>query len=177
MIWIALFRGINVGGNNILPMKELVAVLEELGLANVRTYIQSGNAVFQSTRKSVARLRQSISGAVAERFGFRPEVLLLRSDQLGEMIDANPFAASHPSRLHMLVMQAAPANPDLEAIEALRAATEDFRLVDAVAYLHAPDGIGRSKLAAKLERLLGEPGTGRNLRTMARLREMAEAAT
>ncbi|MCB0093014.1 MAG: DUF1697 domain-containing protein, partial [Caldilineaceae bacterium] len=73
--YIALLRGINVGGNNKLPMKELAALLDGLGLQNVKTYIQSGNVVFQSERADVAALSQEISAAIGQSHGFTPAIL------------------------------------------------------------------------------------------------------
>ena len=76
--YIALFRGINVGGNNVLPMKELVARLESIGAQNVKTYIQSGNAVFQSQETNASLLQNKISAAIKKSHGFEPQVFLLK---------------------------------------------------------------------------------------------------
>jgi uncharacterized protein (DUF1697 family) len=174
-IFAALFRGINVGGSNILPMKELAALLQDLGCGNVRTYIQSGNAVFRHKEPRASRLVASIREAIGASHGFEPEVLLLSVDKLERAVSSNPFpdAESEPSRLHLSFLAATPESPDLDLIEALRADTEGFALKDDVAYLHAPDGIGRSKLAARMERALGVVATGRNWRTVSKILEMA----
>jgi uncharacterized protein (DUF1697 family) len=172
-----LFRGINVGGRNILPMKDLAALLQNLGCGNVRTYIQSGNAVFRHQERSASRLAASIREAVRASHDFEPEVLLLSADKLERALSSNPFpeAESEPSRLHLFFLAAAPESPDLDLIEALRADTERFALTDDVAYLHAPDGIGRSKLAARMERALGVAATARNWRTVGKILEMAQS--
>ncbi|MRR52842.1 MAG: DUF1697 domain-containing protein, partial [Rhodocyclaceae bacterium] len=88
---IALFRGINVGGNASLPMKELVGILQDLGCQNVRTYIQSGNAVFDSAAGDPAALVSRIAAAIQQRRGFAPHVLLLRLAQLEQAMAQNPF--------------------------------------------------------------------------------------
>jgi len=75
--WIALFRGINVGGHRRLPMKELKAELENLGLTDVRTYIQCGNVLFRSAESDAAALSETIASAVEKSHGFRSEVLVL----------------------------------------------------------------------------------------------------
>lgn len=175
--WIALFRGINVGGNNILPMKDLTALLQNLGCGNVRTYIQSGNAVFRHQARSASRLAANIREKIRASHGFEPEVLLLTADKLEQAVDSNPFpeAESEPSRLHLSFLSAAPESPDLDLIESLRADTEKFALKDDIAYFHAPDGIGRSKLAARMERALGVTATGRNWRTVDKILEMARS--
>ena len=178
-VYIALFRGINVGGKNLLPMKELVAVLEGLGARDVTTYIQSGNAVFVSSAKDTARLSQSVSREVGKRRGFEPRVLLLTADDLARATRKNPFpeAATNPKALHAGFLASKPVKPNLKALESLRSGSERFRLIDRVFYLHAPDGIGRSKLASNAERLLGVPMTDRNWRTVCRLLEMAQQAS
>ncbi len=175
--WIALFRGINVGGRNLLPMKELSRDLGALGLEDVRTYIQSGNVVFRSARSDSAALSAGIATRVEESHGFRPHVLLLTAGQLDAAIEANPFpeAEAEPKTLHLFFLAAPPATPDLEALERAKAPAERFQLTDPVFYLHAPGGIGRSKLAANAEKLLGVPATARNWRTVQKLRQMAQA--
>ncbi len=175
--WIALLRGINVSGKNLLPMKELVADLESLGYENVRTYIQSGNAIFESPARSGARLGDAISEAIESRHGFRPPVLVLSRRDLAQAIDANPFpeAEDDPKSVHLLFLAERPPRPDLAALEALRAASERFELEGKVMYLHAPEGIARSKLAARAEKTLGVDGTGRNWRTVRKLEALADA--
>jgi uncharacterized protein (DUF1697 family) len=174
--YIALFRGINVGGRNSLPMKELVTILEELGCQNVRTYIQSGNAVFESDTDDISRLSKSISSSVEKRRGFAPHVLLLTLKELEKAIANNPFPEGRedPKALHVGFLASAPRQPDLKKLESLRGEKERFRLVDDIFYLHAPDGIGRSKLAASTEKLLGVPMTDRNWRTVLKLLDMAK---
>src|SRR5262245_45867607 len=175
-IYVALFRGVNVGGRNTLPMKELVSVLGDLGARNVKTYIQSGNAVFVSPEKDDLGLANSISREIKKRRGFEPRVLLLGLEDLELATRKNPFpeAAADPKTLHAGFLASPPEKPNLDALEGLRIASERFQLIDKVFYLHAPDGIGRSKLAANSERLLGAPMTDRNWRTVLKILEMAQ---
>ena len=173
--YIALFRGINVGGSNILPMKELVARLQSLGCEKVRTYIQSGNAVFRHAEHSPPRLSARIRAAIRDSHGFAPDVLILTVDRLERAVRSNPYpdAEAEPSKLHLFFLAAVPDNPDIESLEKMRAESERFVLKTDVAYLHAPDGIGRSRLAARLEKALGVSGTGRNWRSVCKILEMA----
>ncbi len=175
---IALLRGINVGGNNKLPMADLTDLLAELGLRHIQTYIQSGNVLFQSGDPDLARLADQISRLVGERCGFTPSVLLLTVPALTAAAARNPFpaAAAEPKSLHLYFLAATPENPDLAGMESIKAPTEQFRLIGDVLYLHAPDGIGRSKLAAKAEKLLGVAATARNWRTVSKLLDMAGQA-
>ncbi len=175
--YIALLRGVNVGGKNLLPMKDLAAILEELGSTNVQTYIQSGNVVFRNKATGAARLSQTIAAEIERAHGFLPHVLLLSPAELQRAIAANPFpeADSEPKSLHLFFTDAAPAKPDLKTLQALKSKSERFRLVGRVFYLHAPEGIGRSKLAARVEKALGAAATARNWRTVRKIAEMAAA--
>ncbi len=174
--YIALLRGINVGGANILPMKELASVLECMGLENVHTYIQSGNVVFQSTTTDANQLSQAIRTAVGESHGLAPEVLVLSIDDLHEAIAFCPFTKGDPDpkTLHLFFLASIPTDPDLDRLDEIRSTSERFQLAGLVFYLHAPEGIGRSKLAANVERAIGVTGTGRNWRTVTKLMSMAE---
>jgi uncharacterized protein (DUF1697 family) len=173
-IYIALFRGINVGGTNVLPMKDLVALLEDIGSQNVKTYIQSGNAVFQNKEENASLLSNKIRAAIKESHGFEPQVLLLTPEEMARAIEANPFpeAESEPKTLHLHFLASMPKNPDLGALESIKSDRERFALKDKVFYLHATDGIGRSKLAANTEKLLGVAITSRNWRTVCKVMTM-----
>jgi len=173
-IWIALFRGINVGGNNLLPMAKLKVDLETIGLSNIRTYIQSGNVVFDASIEADASLCEKITELVKKKYGFSPQVLILSGKQLLTAIESNPFpkAVTDPSKLHFSFLAEAPTKPDLTALEIKKTATEKYKLIDQVFYLHAPDGIGRSKLAANVEKHLGVVATARNYRTVEKLLAM-----
>lgn len=176
-IFIALFRGINVGGKNSLPMKKLVDILQALGCRNVKTYIQSGNAVFQSREKDASRLSAKIGVEIKKRLGFQPGVFLLELEEIERAIKKNPFpeVEGDPTTLHVGFLVSAPDNPDLKALQSLKKESERFHLLNNVFYLHAPEGIGRSKLAANAERLLGVSMTDRNWRTVCKIRGMAQA--
>ena len=173
--YIALFRAINVGGRNKLPMKELVVLLQKLGCGDVRTYIQSGNVVLTSAEKSPERLSVEISRKVKARFGFDPTMKILDARELETAISKNPFpeAAETPEYLHAGFLLRKPVKPDLQKLESLKQNGERFQLKDKIFYLHAPKGIGRSKLAASSEKLLGVPMTDRNWRTVCKIRDMA----
>ena len=174
--YILLLRGINVGGKNKLPMKDLVATLEKVGCRDVATYIQSGNAVFRSGEQDAPLLADRIRAEIGERHGFEPRVLLLGSDELRRMMRSNPFpeAESEPKRLHLYFLAAPPERPDLDALEEIKGDHERFVLDDGVFYLHAPNGIGRSRLAAGVEKLLGVPATARNWSTVSKVMELAK---
>lgn len=172
---VAFLRGINVGGHNRLPMKDLIAAIERVGGHGVRTYIQSGNAVFESSKKDLARLSEQLASEIEKERGFKPHVLILELDAVADAIEENPFpeAEAEPKNLHLGFLSSVPQSPNLEKLEDIRKQNERFRLVGSVFYLYAPDGVGRSRLAAASEKLLGVPMTDRNWNTVCKMREMA----
>ncbi len=169
-VQVALLRGINVGGKNILPMQDLREILGELGCESVATYIQSGNVIFESKQKSDG-LAKRISKAIEKRFEFEPSVLVISATTFEGIADANPYTAkaAEPKHVHTMFL-AGPANDaDLKRMHERKSSTEEFTLTDEAVYLHAPDGIARSKLANEMERHLGVSATGRNGNTVDKL--------
>jgi uncharacterized protein (DUF1697 family) len=173
--FVVLLRGINVGGKNMLPMKELAGILKDAGAHNARTCLQSGNAVFQSSARDRAKLAKKLTAEIKKRRGFEPRILMLELDELERAIAQNPFpeAEADPASLHLGFLASVPTSPDLDKLESLRKRSERFRLIDSVFYLHAPEGIGRSKLAAHSEKSLGVAMTDRNWRSVCKILEMA----
>ena len=173
---IALFRGINVGGKNLLPMKQLVSLMEDIGCQDIKTYIQSGNAVFRSKESRTSRLTGKISSAIKKQHGFEPHILLLEVADIEKAISGNPFpeATSDPKSLHVGFLYSTPRKPDIQTLETLRKKTERFLFKDGLFYLHAPEGVGRSKLAASAEKQIGVLMTGRNWRTLCKIKDMVE---
>ncbi len=172
--YIALFRGINVGGTGILPMKDLTAILESLGCAEVKTYIQSGNVVFKRKQIHADKFAKEISDKVLESRGFAPKVLLLEISELEKAIKNNPFNTDGGKSLHFFFLEAKPTNPDMAKIESVKGNSEKYKLTETVFYLYAPDGVGRSKLAAIVEKCLGVPATARNWNTVSKLISMVK---
>jgi uncharacterized protein (DUF1697 family) len=173
-IRVALLRGVNVGGNNKLPMAEFRDLLTGLGFGDVASYIQSGNAVFraQGTAQEPAMM---IRAAIDDRFGFETDVFVLSRDELETALVQNPFAqaGAEPTRLHIFFLQNA-TKPDMDALQAAAKSGEEFRLSGKVFWFYTPNGMGRSALAAKLPRFFDTPITGRNLRTCQKLLSLAQ---
>ena len=169
---VALLRGINVGGAGKLPMAELREIVAGLGHDEARTYIQSGNVVFRSEGSDPQAMAEELQAAIRDATGLDPEVHVRSLDELARVVDANPFTerASDPTQLHVtfLTDQPAPVDLDPSAFE-----PEAWAPGDRVTYLYLPDGIGRSKLAARLARGAGATGTARNWRTVTTILEMA----
>lgn len=167
--YIALFRGINIGGHNKIPMKALTALLEDLGCRNVSTYIQSGNVIFSTVKRNHEKLVSDIRQTILMSYGFSPEVILLTEQELKTAIANNPFPTDSGKALHFLFLGAQPVKPDLNHLNEIKTGTEAFKLIDRVFYLYTPDGVARSKLAGNAEKSLGVTTTGRNWNTVSRL--------
>lgn len=163
---ILLLRGVNVGGKSVLPMAGLREVLAGQGLIGVKTHIQSGNAVFRDPIGAVD-LAERITVAIESGYGFRPKAMMLEVAVLLDVLAANPFAlagAENGAAVHIGFLAAPALHADLDRLRALAAKDEAFHLTEAAFYLHAPSGIGRSKLAAAAEKTLGVAMTLRNQR-------------
>jgi len=178
---VALLRGINVGGHNKVAMSDLRDVATSLGLADVVTYIQSGNVAFRTDETDSARLAQALAGAIAERLDVRPSVVVLSRDQLARVIEDNPFQEeTDHRRLHAIFGRQLTDQDGLSTVAEARRRTGDpgsrdqARVVGSTVYLHTPDGFAGSKLAAELTRPRGRltrdaVGTARNWATVMRL--------
>jgi uncharacterized protein (DUF1697 family) len=164
--WIALLRGINVGGKHIVPMKELVKLLEENGFSNVETYIQSGNVVF----KRSARPKDEIGRLIEKKFGFKPSVFILSTADLKKAVTNNPFQSNKGKTIHFFFLKEVPVSINYELLDTLKSESEEYKLIEKVFYLYAPDGIGRSKLVEKIGKAFPNVTiTARNLNTINKL--------
>ena len=170
---VCFLRGVNVGGRHLLPMQDLGDILQRLGCTDIATYIQSGNVVFRHDESDAGKLETLIGQGVQSRFGFKPRVLVMSVEDFEAAVAANPYMDA--KTVHVCFLSARPAAPDLRTLGTHKSPREEFALIDKVFYLHAPDGIGRSKLAANIEKLLGVPATSRNWRTAQKVLQMARS--
>ena len=174
---IALLRAVNVGGRK-LPMAELRALCGELGWEDVRTYIQSGNLVFTAPGKAEAQ-ETKLEEAIREKFGMDVPVMVRTASQWADYIAANPFAKvanDEPNRLQLLISKEAPKSDAAEKLMERAQAGEAVKAAGGALWFHFPEGVGTSKLTPSLiDKAAGSPSTGRNWRTVLKLRELAEA--
>ncbi|MFI6685487.1 DUF1697 domain-containing protein [Streptomyces sp. NPDC050485] len=178
----ALLRGINVGGNKKVPMPELRKVLGELGHGAVKTYLNSGNAVFSSTSDDPDALAAELEAAIEEHFGFRVACMVRSGPYLRAVIDACPFPADELEgrQLHATFFSGPPVTAErFASIDPADYLPEEFRLGDQVLYLYTPEGLGTSKLGPALFRptlLKGVEATSRNWNTVKALAQLTDAA-
>ena len=175
--WIALLRGINIGGHNKLPMKRLREILGACGFADPTTYIQSGNCVFRSETANAATIGKRIADGIAAEFGFRPSVFALTREEFEAAIAGNPFAGrvDDPKFIHLFFLAEPVRALDEAAMRKLAAPGDDFALAGKLFYLLTPAGVGRSKLVEKLGKFLPVDMTGRNLRSVMKIADLARS--
>ncbi len=176
---ISLLRAVNVTGYNKVKMDALRELYESLGLRGAQTYIQSGNVVFKTDAKDLARLQKRIQDAIEKSYGFRPGVVLRSSAELKDIIRRNPFAKRSGIEPNKLVVSFLTGEPDAESkqkIAQIKVGPEELVLDGRELYIYYAGGIGSSKLTpAVIERALKVSGTARNWNTVTKLLEMAEA--
>jgi uncharacterized protein (DUF1697 family) len=189
--FIALLRGINVGGHNRVPMAELRSLCESLGLHDVRTWIQSGNIVFRADSSAdssgsdvapatAADLELQLERAILDRFDLAVTVVVRSADEWLRYLPANPFPDASeraPNRVMLLLSKRTPNGSAARTLQERAADGERVALAGTALWIHFPEGSGRSKIAAPslLERVVGSPVTSRNWRTVVKLAGMIEA--
>lgn len=177
---VALLRGINVGGNNKVPMKDLRALVASLGYGDVETYIQSGNVVL-SSEADAEDIRVCVERAVAEKMGVSCPVVVVTREELARVVAGNPFQVDDDRRLHAVFRSSPFGADDLEAVDTAvararaKGSRDEVSIADKTMYLWTPDGFGRSELAAQLSRAAMAGGTARNWATVSRLMEMLDS--
>ena len=174
--YVALLRGINVGGKNKLPMKDLAELFREAGCEDVRTYIQSGNVLFRPGTAPVDAIPSLISASIQDRFGYRVPVVTRTAGELRAVVEANPFAeaGAEADKLLVLFLADSPDPDHVEALDPNRSPGDEFKVVGREVFLHCPNGFARSKLTnSYFDSALSTTSTGRNWRTVSKLLELA----
>lgn len=167
--FVAFLRGINVGGHRKVPMAELRTICPG---TDVQSYIASGNLTFEAEGDSHEHAT-SLAARIKETFGFDVPVLVLDENQMRAVLATCPFPQDAGKLVHAYLCYGPPAL-DQAGVATLKAPTEQITVIDRTVWLYAPDGFGRSKLAAKFERLIGVEATARNLNTMIKMVDMLD---
>jgi uncharacterized protein (DUF1697 family) len=169
---LALLRGINVGGKHKLPMRDLAGMFEDAGCRNVRTFIQSGNVIFDATSSVLNGLAGVIASRIEEQFGHKVPVILRTAQELREVASNNPYPGAEDN-LHVMFLADRPSAAKIAALDPNRSAPDEFIVRGREIYLHLPNGVRDTKLTnAWFDSKLGTVSTGRNWRTVAKLLAM-----
>ncbi|MGH3056078.1 MAG: DUF1697 domain-containing protein [Gaiellaceae bacterium] len=178
--YIAMLRGINIGPSKRVEMARLRKVLERAGFKRVRTYIQSGNVVFNARKNTAAGLAEKIEKAMVAEFGFGALVMIRTEQEMSHALGNNPFvkeSGKDPAKVHVCFLSETPAAEAVKALHALGTKVERVKCAGNEVYVYHLDGLGKAKVLnhGVLERILAVKVTMRNWNTSSKLREMAES--
>jgi uncharacterized protein (DUF1697 family) len=176
-IYIAMLRGINVSGHKIIKMERLRAMFEGMGFGGVKTYVQSGNVIFE-TDEPAARLSEKIQKRILKDFGFDVPVLTKSAKEMAEIVKCNPFAKDKgldETKWHVTFLADDPPKNAEELLQPLAAGKEQVRIVGRAVYLYCPNGYSNTKLTnTTIEKKLSCGATTRTWNTTKMLLGMAE---
>ncbi len=176
--YVALLRGINVGGKHILPMKHLSGIFNDAKCGDVQTYIQSGNVIFSAPAGGVEKIPQLIARNIESQFGFPVPVILRSSDEIARVLRDNLFLkAGAPEKLLSVYFLAdAPTKSAVAELDPKRSTPDEYRVVGREIYMHLPNGMGRSKLtSAYFDSQLSTVATARNWATVTKISEIMQS--
>jgi uncharacterized protein (DUF1697 family) len=177
--YVALLRGINVGGHKRISMADLRDLLTRMGLADVRSLLQSGNLVFGANGRTATQLERLLEAEAEKRLGLQTDFFVRTAKEWKNVVAHNPFpkeAASDPGHLVMMFLKDTPSVTGVKALQAAITGREVVRAAGKHLYIVYPDGIGRSRLTnAVIDKQLGTRGTGRNWNTVLKLAAVATA--
>lgn len=174
---ISMLRGVNLGPHNRIKMDALREMYQSLRLEDPRTYVQSGNVIFQTNEKDLVKLATKIQKAIEKTFGCSPAVVLRTKDELKKVIAANPFARRdfHPGKILVTFLAGDPAREAKTALTTFDKYPEEVHLKGRELYIYFPNGAGRSKLPwSQVEKYLGITGTARNWNSVTQMLAIAE---
>lgn len=176
-IYIALLRGINVSGRNIIKMDALKIMFSDLGFENIQTYIQSGNVIFTSNiNKSKAEIAKIVSDKINEIFQLQIPTLIIESTELKQYLNQLPFSDYEEKNVYLTFLNQKIKNTDLSKIHERKSETERIKIDQEVIYLDCPNGYGNTKLSnAYFESQLKVLCTTRNLKTCKSLLKISES--
>ena len=173
-----MLRAVNLASHNRIKMDALCSLCTSLKLRGPQTYVQSGNVVFGTNERNLAKVSKQIGDGIEREFGFRTEVIVRTTAEMRDVVARNPFAKRRgiePGKLLVVFFSGEPGPGARDKILGVKAEAEELHLDGRELYIYFPNGQGRSKVStASIERMLKTPGTGRNWNSVTKLLEMAE---
>ncbi len=173
MTYLALLRGINVGGKASMPMRELSAIFATLGATDIRTYIQSGNVIFAAPDPEA--VVAAVTAEIATRFGYPGRIVLRSADELRDAWTHNPFPTpgARTAPLHVYFLADQPSAAAVKALDPDRSPGDTFSVRKREIFLHLPNGMAQTKLTnAYFDAKLKTVSTARNWNTVGKLVEL-----
>ena len=176
--YIALLRGINVSGHNKIKMADLKQLFLGLNFQNIRTYIQSGNVLFQSKEKSKTKIAVTISEAIKNKFGYDIKIVVITKNDIKTVFSSNPFLKNRTPDITKLCVTFLSNNPNTDGLDQLEEiankSEDEFKINGKFVYLHCPSSFAKTKLTNNLfERKLKVDATSRNWKTITKLVELS----
>jgi uncharacterized protein (DUF1697 family) len=175
---VSLLRSVNVGGNHKIKMHALRALYQTLKLRDAQTCVQSGNVVFRTEEPDLVLLAARIERAIERNFGFHAAVMVRNTSQLRDVVRRNPFSSRRgidPAKLVVIFLAADPGREIRETLGRMKINPEELSIEGRELYIYFPNGMGRSKLPALIDKTLSKSGTARNWNTVTKLLEVAES--
>ena len=178
-IVLSMLRGINVSGQKKVPMVQLKKLYEDLGFTSVRTYIQSGNVLFEAGEIEHRLLPEMINTKIQEVFGFDVQIIIRTRAEMEQAIWKNPYVSEQdadPGKLYVTFLAEEPTAENLEKIKAYNFDPEKFSIIGKEAYLYVPLGYGNAKLSNTFfENKLKVQATTRNWKSVNTLADLLKA--
>jgi uncharacterized protein (DUF1697 family) len=175
--YICILRGINVSGQKKILMADLKNLFEEQGFKNILTYIQSGNVIFKTAKKSNQQLEQAIHKAIEKHYGFDVPVIVRTVDAMQKLIAGNPFLKTkgiNTEKLHVTFLSEQPAATEIKTLQTFDYSPDQFKLIGQEVFIYCPESYGETKLSNKFfENKLKVNATTRNWKTVNTLTELA----
>ncbi len=176
--FIALLRGINVSGKNIIKMADLRQFLEELNFKNIITYIQSGNIIFDSKISNIGKLEKSITEKINEHYGFNVEVIVITPTEIEYVLNNNVYANDNkkdPKRIYITFLQMLPTKENIENLKSIDHLPEEFIIDGKIIFGYSPNGLGNAKVNNNyIQKKLKVSATSRNWQTINKLFELTQ---
>ena len=170
MIYIALLRGINVSGQKKILMADLRKLLSELGLENVKTYIQSGNVLFNTKRTSIEKLETRIHNAIKNHYGFNVDVIVKKPKELKEILNTCPFNEEKKHKSYFTMLHTLPDKKLVKEASQKQYPGEEYHIIKNCIYFYCVTGVGKAKFNTNFfEQKLNTTSTTRNYNTMMKL--------
>ena len=167
--YIALLKGINVGGHKKVPMAELRDLLAKSGFQNVQTYIQSGNVIFKSSEET-KNLEDKIQNAISSHFGFEVSIIVKTNAELQLIFDSCPFENAKKEKSYFIMLNKIPERNLIEEVDKISYDDEEIVIINNCLYFYCSKGFGQTKFnMSTYERKLNLVGTSRNYNTMVKL--------
>ncbi len=168
--YIALLRGINVGGHRKVPMAELRELLTKIGLSNVKSYIQSGNVIFKVAETNIQKIENSIQKSIVNHFGFEVSVMVRTKQQLQKIFDDCPFSKDKKVNSYFAILSHSPDKDLVQEAYKKTYENEEYEITNECLYFYSKKGYGNAKFSLNyFERKLKVNATARNYKTMLKL--------